>query len=218
MAPAPPSVHTREHNALALDAPPFELWARKGLVVFQFTVSVFLILASLVIWRQLDFLTHQDLGFQKDQQLVIPLRTAESTANFEALRQKASSNAGVLSAAGGTTYPGQTPSNDLRFYTDGQTIADGTNIPFGRIGYDYLQTLGMTITHGHAFSKDFPSDSAGIIFNETAIRKLGLDPATAVGTVSARVGVVAGAGESVVARVTFVILEPPGSAGSKPDS
>ncbi len=159
------------------------LFLRKGLVVFQFTISVFLILASLVIWRQLDFLTHQDLGFQKDQQLVIPLRTAESAANFEALRQKVSSKAGVLSVAGGTTYPGQTPSNDLRFFTDGQTVADGTNIPFGRIGYDYLETLGMTIIHGHAFSKGFPSDSAGIIFNETAIHKLGLDPATAVGTV-----------------------------------
>ena len=159
------------------------LFLRKGLVVFQFTVSVFLILASLVIWRQLDFLTHQDLGFQKDQQLVIPLRTAESTSNFEALRQSFSRNAGILSVAGGTTYPGQTPSNDLRFYTDGQTVADGTNIPFGRVGYNYLETLGMTITHGHAFSKDFPSDSAGIIFNETAIRKLGLDPSTAVGTV-----------------------------------
>ena len=159
------------------------LFLRKGLVVFQFTISVFLILASLVTWRQLNFLTHQDLGFQKDQQLIIPLRTAESTASFEALRQTISSNAGVLSVAGGTTYPGQTPFNDLRFYTDGQTVADGTNIPFGRIGYNYLETLGMKIIHGHAFSKDFSSDSTGIIFNETAIRRLGLDPATAVGTV-----------------------------------
>jgi putative ABC transport system permease protein len=159
------------------------LFLRKGLVVFQFTISVFLILASLITWRQLDFLTHQDLGFQKDQQLVIPLRTAQSVANFEALRQSVSSNPHVLSAAGGTTYPGQTPSNDLRFYTEGQTVVDGTNIPFGRVGYGYLETLGMKMVGGHAFSKDFPTDSAGIIFNETAIRKLGLDPTTAVGTI-----------------------------------
>jgi putative ABC transport system permease protein len=159
------------------------LFLRKGLVVFQFTVSVFLILASLVIWQQLDFLTHRDLGFQKNQQLVIPLRTPETVANFEALRRAMAGNPNVLSVAGGTVYPGQTPFNDVRFYTTGKSPADGMNIPFGRVGYDYLETLGVKMLHGHAFSRNYPSDSAGFIFNETAIRQLGLDPSTAAGTI-----------------------------------
>ncbi|HEY4063896.1 MAG TPA: ABC transporter permease [Puia sp.] len=159
------------------------LFLRKGLVVFQFSISVFLILTSLVIWQQMGFLNRQDLGFQKDQQLVIPLRTAQAAANFTALKETLAKNAKVISVAGGTTYPGMDPFNDLRFYKDGQSVADGVGIAFGRVGYDYLQTLGMKMIAGHAFSKEFASDSAGIIFNETAIRKLGLDPRTAVGTV-----------------------------------
>jgi putative ABC transport system permease protein len=156
---------------------------RKGLVVFQFSISVFLILASLVIWQQMTFLKRQDLGFQQEQQLVIPLRTAQAAANFTALQAAVAKNAKVISTAGGTTYPGLDPYNDLRFYKEGQTAADGTNIPFGRVGYDYLQTLGIKTIAGHAFSRDYGSDSSGIIFNETGIRKLGLDPHTAVGTV-----------------------------------
>jgi putative ABC transport system permease protein len=159
------------------------LLLRKGLVVFQFTISVGLILAALVIWQQLDYLTHQDLGFKKEQQLVIPLRTTQAVANFDALRQAVINNPNVLSAAGGTVYPGQSPFSDARFYIDGQTPADGTSILIGQVGYDYLETLGMTMLHGHAFSRGYPSDSTGFIFNETAIRKLGLDPATATGTV-----------------------------------
>jgi putative ABC transport system permease protein len=157
------------------------LFLRKGLVVFQFTISVFLILASLLIWQQLDFLNRHDLGFQKDQQLVIPLRTQQAQNNFEALREAIGKDPHVVSMAGGTTYPGQTPSSDLRFYREGQSVSDGTNIPFGGVGYNFLQTLGMTITSGRAFSREFASDSNGIIFNETAIRRLGLDPQTAVG-------------------------------------
>jgi putative ABC transport system permease protein len=156
---------------------------RKGLVVFQFTISVFLILASIITWQQLDFLHRQDLGFQKDQQLVIPLRTAQAAANFAALEGAVGNNARVISVAGGTTYPGMTPINDLRFYLDGQSVADGAGVPFGRVGYGYLETMGMKMIAGHAFSKNFASDSTGIILNETAIRKLRLDPRTAVGTV-----------------------------------
>src|SRR5260221_4470222 len=159
------------------------LFLRKGLVVFQFTISVFLILSSLLIWQQLDFLNRHDLGFQKDQQLVIPLRTRHAQDNFTALKEAIGKDPRVVSMAVGTTYPGQTPSSDRRLYREGQTVDDGANIPFGGVGYDFLQTLGMTITSGHSFSREFPSDSDGIIFNETAIRRLGLDPGTAVGKV-----------------------------------
>ncbi len=157
------------------------LFLRKGLVVFQFTIAVFLILAAMVIGQQLNFLTSRDLGFQKDQQIVIPLRTSHAAASLEALRRAEAADPNVLSTAGGTTYPGQTPFNDIRFYADNKTVAEGANIPFGRVGYDYIETMGMNILYGRAFSRDYPADSDGFIFNETAVRQLGLDPATAVG-------------------------------------
>lgn len=156
---------------------------RKGLVVFQFTISVFLILASLIIGQQMNFLRDRDLGFQKDQQLAVPLRSPQIAAGYDALHNALVSNAKVVSVTKGSTYPGLLPSNDNRFYKEGQTVADGASIPFSRVGYGYLETLGIKLVAGRAFSKDFPSDSTGIILNETAIRTLRLDPATAVGTV-----------------------------------
>jgi len=158
------------------------IFLRKGLVVFQFTISVFLMLASLITWQQLRYLNRQDLGFQKDQQIVIPLRTPQAVQHYEALKNAIAKNGKVVAVAGGGTYPGMEPYSDLRFYTAGHVASDGASIPFGHIDYDYLQTLGMKMVSGRSFSKEFPSDSAGIIFNETSIRKLGLDPRTAVGT------------------------------------
>ena len=158
------------------------IFFRKGLVVFQFTISVFLILASLITWQQLNYLNRQDLGFQKDQQIVIPLRTPQAVEHYDALKNEIAKNRQVMTVAGGGTYPGLEPYSDLRFYTAGHVASDGASIPFGHIDYGYLETLGMKMVGGRAFSKDFPSDSSGIIFNETSIRKLGLDPRTAVGT------------------------------------
>jgi len=158
------------------------LFLRKGLVVFQFAVAIFLILSSLLIWEQLRFLGAHDLGFRKEQQLIIPLRTAGAMANFKVLSEALGRDPRVDAMAGGTTYPGQPPFNDLRFYRQGQSAVDGTNIAFGQVGYDFLETLGMKMVGGRTFSRDFGSDSNAIIFNETAIRKLGLDPKTAAGT------------------------------------
>jgi len=158
------------------------IFFRKGLVVFQFTISVFLILSSLITWQQLNYLKSQDLGFQKDQQIVIPLRTPQAVQHAETLQHEIAKSGRVVSAALGGTYPGLDPYSDLRFYIAGQTVADGASIPFGHVNYGYLETLGMKMVGGRSFSKEFPADSTGIIFNETAIRKLGLDSRTAVGT------------------------------------
>jgi len=157
------------------------LFLRKGLVVFQFTIAIFLILSSLLIWEQLRYLGDHDLGFQKDQQLIVPMRTPQAMANFKVLSEALRKDPRIAAMAGGTTYPGQQPFNDLRFYKPGQSAVDGTNIPFGQVNYDFLETLGMTMVNGRTFSRDFGSDSNAIIFNETAIRKLGLDPLTAAG-------------------------------------
>ena len=154
---------------------------RKGLVVFQFAVSIFLILASFITWQQLNFLQRQDLGFQKDQQLVLPLRTQEAAAHYELLKTEIAKNARVIAVAGGNDYPGINPHFDTRFYTDGKTVADGASVILGPVKYGYLETLGMKLVTGRVFSPDYPSDSTSIILNETALRKLGMNAATAVG-------------------------------------
>jgi len=155
---------------------------RKGLVVFQFSISIFLILACFITWQQLHYMQQRDLGFNKDQQLVLPLLTQEAAGHYELLKDEIAKNTRVISVAGGNDYPGTNPHFDTRFYTDGKTVADGASVILGPVKYGYLETLGMKLMAGRVFSPDYPSDSSAIILNETALQKLGLDATTAVGT------------------------------------
>ncbi|WP_232541009.1 ABC transporter permease [Spirosoma endbachense] len=154
---------------------------RKGLVVFQFTVSIVLILGAIVIWQQLSFVQNQNLGFTKTQQLVIPLQSSQATGNYITLKNELLKNPQVVSAASGSTYPGLEASDDLLFYAEGKSVHEAVDINFATVENDYLETLGFKLLYGRAFSKNFTADSTSIILNEVAVNQLGYDAKTAVG-------------------------------------
>ncbi len=156
---------------------------RKGLVVFQFTVSVCLIFGAVVIWQQLDFLKNQQLGFNKEQQIILPLQQAYLNAenNYTPLKNELLKTPGVKAVTSGSTYPGIQNLNDMLFYADGKSPSDIVDIHLSAIGNDYIETLGIKLVSGRSFSKEFTTDSAGIILNEAAIKKLGYEPQTAIG-------------------------------------
>ena len=151
--------------------------------MFQFTVSVCLILGAIIIWRQLDFLKQQQLGFNKEQKLILPLQQGfnNSEQNFTALKNGLMKIPGVNSVTSGSTYPGIQNLSDMLFFAEHKTKADVVDIHLSAIGPDYLKTLGMQLLSGRTFSDDFRSDSAGIILNETAVRQLGYTPTSAIG-------------------------------------
>ncbi|CAG5005459.1 hypothetical protein DYBT9275_03585 [Dyadobacter sp. CECT 9275] len=154
---------------------------RKGLVVFQFTISIILILGAMVIGRQLSFIQHQNLGFDKDQQIIIPLKSAQSAHNFGVLKDEISSLPDVVSASSGSIYPGIETVEDLLFYPEHKSIHQATDIHFAAVENDYIETLGLKIISGRGFSKQFTADSNSIILNETAAKELGFNVKTAVG-------------------------------------
>lgn len=154
---------------------------RKGLVVFQFTVSIVLILGAIVIGQQLTFLQNQNLGFDKEQKLVVPLRNAKATANYNAFREEVLRIPGVEAATSGSVYPGIENIEDLLMYTENKTIHDAVDIHFATVGDDYVETLGLKMAAGRSFTKAFSADSGSIILNETAVRELGYDVASATG-------------------------------------
>jgi len=148
---------------------------RKGLVVFQFVISVILIVASVVIARQMNFLRNADLGFSKDQQLVLPLRGSVSRKMFSSMKDALDKNPRVLSVGASAYYPGIQNSTDQLFYAEGKTARDGTD-------FNFLNTLGIQRLTGHLFSPQFPADSVdGIILNEKAVRLIGYTPENAIG-------------------------------------
>jgi putative ABC transport system permease protein len=154
---------------------------RKGLVVFQFTISVALILGAIVIWRQLHFLKNQDLGFNTSQQIVLPMYSKEVAQNYTVLKNELIKNPQIKTVTSGSTYPGIPNINDMLFYAEGKTIGDVVDIHLASIEEDYFKTLGLQVLYGRSFSKDFTADENGIIINEAACKELGYDAKTAPG-------------------------------------
>jgi putative ABC transport system permease protein len=154
---------------------------RKGLVVFQFTISICLILGALVIIKQLNFLDNQQLGFNKNQQIILPLQDKSAIKNYAAFKNDLLKNPGVKSVTSGSTYPGIANVEDMLFYAEGKTIHEVIDVHLATVENDYFKTLGFTMLSGRGFSKEFTADSNSIVLNEAALKELGYDVTTAVG-------------------------------------
>jgi putative ABC transport system permease protein len=156
---------------------------RKGLVIFQFVISVVLIIASVVIMNQMNYMRSTDLGFAKDQQLVIPLRSTVSKNMYAALKNEIRNNPDVQNVGATLFYPGIVNPSDMGLYKEGKTVNDVVDVHTNWVDESLLQTLGITPVAGRIFSKDFPSDtSSRMILNEAAIKKMGFkSPQEAIG-------------------------------------
>lgn len=154
---------------------------RKSLVVFQFVISICLILSVVVIERQLDFMDSRQLGFDKNQQIIVPLQNPDIVKNYTVLKAEWLKNAELKNITAGSTYPGIASVDDMPFYAEGKSVRDVVDINLANIDYDYFETLGFKLLAGRGFSKEFSADSNSIILNEVAIKELGYDIHTAVG-------------------------------------
>jgi len=157
------------------------LMLRRGLVVFQFIVSVVLIVGTIVVYRQLMYMRNQNLGFAKEQEVII---YTNGDKNKDAFKQSLSSIPGVLS----TTYSSAVPGNDnfSSGYSQIQNKAgemQKTNIDINFVDFDFVKQYGLTILSGRDFDRKFPTDTGtAMIINETAAKMLGYNnTAQAVG-------------------------------------
>jgi putative ABC transport system permease protein len=156
---------------------------RKVLVVFQFVISVALIVASVMISNQMQYLRNKDLGFQKDQQVIIPLRTTTAKSIYPAFKNEMSTNPAVSSAGATIYYPGITNSTDWLLYKQGTPPDQTRDVFINRIDNSYLQTLEIKPVAGRLFSKEYPSDTANsIVLNEQAVKSFDFkSPEDAIG-------------------------------------
>jgi len=147
---------------------------RKVLVVFQFIISAALIVASLIIGKQMTYMRTKDLGFQKDQQIIIPLRTSTAKGIYSSFKNSLANNSAISNVGASEYYPGIVNFRDWLLYRQG-TPADQTKQVFiNVVDESFLQTLAIKPVQGRLFSKDFPADTANrIILNEEAIKDFG---------------------------------------------
>jgi putative ABC transport system permease protein len=146
---------------------------RKVLVVFQFVISVSLIVASVTISNQMKYLRSKDLGFRKDQQIIIPLRTTTAKNIYASFKNELLNNPSISSTGASIFYPGIANVTDWLLYKQGNTADQTKTVYMNRVDDSYLQTLDIKPVAGRLFSKDFPADTSDrIILNEQAIKIL----------------------------------------------
>jgi predicted permease len=151
-----------------------EVWARRGLVVFQFSLSIILIVSVWVVYRQISFIQSENLGYDREN-IIITGRDGKVEGSQETYLDELRKLPGVVAASafghdltghnGGTygiVWPGKDPD-------------DRTEFERFAVDYGGIEMLGIEVKEGRSFSKDFGLDTARIIFNEAAIRFMGLD-------------------------------------------
>jgi putative ABC transport system permease protein len=155
---------------------------RSGLVVFQFAISTAFIVATLVVYLQLSFIQNKNLGYDKDQVLVIQ-DTQMLKGNEKTFKEQLLTDSRVISASIASQIPGQNDSDGTQAFPKGKENEGnmGMHINIYHIDYEYLATLGMKLIHGRNLSQDFPSDSTGIVMNETGAVEFGWTPESAIG-------------------------------------
>ncbi len=150
---------------------------RSALVVFQFAVSTGLIIATLIVYKQLHFMQDKKLGYDKEQ--IVFLQDTYLLGNRDAqtaFKQSLLKDSRIVDVSIGSNIPGNPDMDGTQIYAKDK-IADETHSEIHTnifyIDYDYIPTLGIKMAAGRNFAKDFSTDSFGVVINQAAVRELG---------------------------------------------
>lgn len=145
---------------------------RSSLVVFQFTISIILVIGTMAVYRQLNYIQNKKLGFNKDQVIIIDDAYALGDQRIS-FKDQIRQNTFILNA----TITGFLPvdgswRSDTPWWAEGKepTQENMVSLQNWGIDMDYINTLGMNIVEGRDFSREFPSDSTGVILNQAAAK------------------------------------------------
>jgi putative ABC transport system permease protein len=149
---------------------------RRGLVIFQFAVSTAMIVATIVVYRQLDFMQNKKLGYDKEQVMVIH-QTNFLGASEKVFKENLMKDSRVIRASLALNVPGWGMDGTQAFGKDQRENENHAEIHIDimHVDYDFLSTLGISLASGRNLSLDFPSDSSAVVINETAAREFGWD-------------------------------------------
>jgi len=158
---------------------------RRMLVVFQFVISVGLVVGTLIILNQLKYMQERDLGFAKDEIFVVNASQVQSS-NSEAYRtfkEELKSLTSVEEVSFANALPGRSGWDGQIAYPEGKTGDEAVSVEYMAVDEDYLQTLGLKLIAGESFSPDNQASlSNGLLLNEVAVQQFGwTSPDEAIG-------------------------------------
>jgi len=153
---------------------------RNGLVVTQFVVSIVLLVGTVVIYNQLQFIKHRNPGFQKDNLLYMPM-TGDLWGKEQALRIALQSNTLTSNYAYVSELPVNIMSGDVDVKWEGKDPTSQPVIPSLSVNENFIDVFKMQVLAGRGFSTSFKADSSNFVINETAVRLMGMKISNAVG-------------------------------------
>ncbi|MDN5284100.1 MAG: hypothetical protein JWR38_374 [Mucilaginibacter sp.] len=168
------------------------VWFRKGLVVFQFVLSTILIIATIVVSKQINFIQTRNIGYDRENLVYIGIE-GDLGPKYDVFKNDALNVPGVISIANTTNTPTLIDNSTISVSWDGKDPQNTVAFSNSGIGYDYVKTMKLNLLGGRDYSSDFPTDSNNYIINEATQKKIGYsDPVGRSITMWGRKGTIVG--------------------------
>ncbi len=150
-------------------------YVRSGLIVFQFSMSITLIVCTLIVMDQISFMRNSDLGIDPESVVIIPIPTLDISKKVELMKTEMERNPSVIGVAASSNNVTQRVGG-WRGYKPDPSAKDGISCPSMSVSFDFFETMKATMVDGRSFKKEFPSDVAtGYILNESAVRLFNME-------------------------------------------
>jgi putative ABC transport system permease protein len=140
---------------------------RRVLVIFQFAVSILLIIGTMIMYRQINYMLNKDVGFNKEQLIVIN-RAEALGKKMKSFKELVKNIPGVVNISSSTSVPGRVNNNN-GYMMEGRKDETFLMVT-SYVDYDFLDTYGMTLTSGRSFNESFASDKDACVINESALK------------------------------------------------
>jgi len=148
------------------------VWFRKGLVVFQFAISIVLIVATIIVSRQVVFIQNTNLGYDRENLVYIPIE-GNLPVQFNAFKTEALNFPGILSVSSISASPTFIDDGTTSVTWDGKAPGSTVSFAIADVGYDFAAAMKLKMLQGRDFSREYPSDKDNFLINEPAAEKFG---------------------------------------------
>lgn len=146
---------------------------RKMLVIAQFSISIFMLISTLVVYNQLQYIRNKDLGFDKSRIIRLDLSERDMRAKSQVLVERLKQSTDVTAVGMSNASPGQGISKNLMKVEDEEGKLSDRGVDLFNADYDFIKTMGMEIVQGRDFSRDVASDSTyAVLVNESMVKRM----------------------------------------------
>lgn len=154
---------------------------RRNMVVFQFVISIALIIGMFTVYKQMNFIQNRSLGFDKENVVILPVRGSQFAQGYQAFQNELVANSQIISVARSADIPSERIYGNTNFRQP-QKTDDPVSIYIIYSDYDFVDTYKMELAAGRNFSEDFGTDTTGtLILNEASANRIGWSSEEAIG-------------------------------------